>query len=345
MHIQQKFSGNLNTLKLIVMKKRSFSFLAFLYFTLSVLPGCLKDTKYDDREIQSTRPGASQNALYIGLTATTSSNHLQIAFEKSDNDTTFDGVPVVLAGNPATQDIDVLLVINPAILGDYNAANGTAHEEMPTSVYSVTNPGDSATGYIVTVPKGSNTGFLQIKIKPNDFLGHDYALGLQISSVSSGYVISTNFNKGILALSTKNVYDGLYTLTQKQIGWAAYGIADGETHTWPTNISLITASAVAVDINTAQGGNLQPAFTPGGAITVFGATSPRYIFDPATNALVDVINTSPDDGRGRTLHINESVLDSRYDPMSKTIYAAYVMTQTGRPNQFIYDTMVYVGPR
>jgi len=43
--------------------------------------------------------------------------------------------------------------------------------------------------------------------------------------------------------------------------------------------------------------------------------------------------------------LNPAVTDSRYDPATQTIYAAYEMTQNGRPNQFIYDTLVYRGPR
>jgi hypothetical protein len=328
------------------MKLKQLRYIVFSSLILSAaLTGCLKDSLYDSREAQANQPDGTQNVVFIGLTATNSSQHLQLALAKSDADTTFDAVPVQLSGFEATQDIQVTLVIDPALLGDYNAANGTAHEEMPTSVYSVTNPGDSATGYVVTIPKGSNVGYLQIKLVPNSFLGHDYALGLQIASVTSGYLISTNYKTGILAISTKNAYDGKYNLTQKQVGWAAYGIADGETHTWPSLVSLVTATASAVDISTAEGGNLQPAFTPGGGTTVFGATSPRYIFDQTTNALVDVINTSPDDGRGRQLHINPAVPDSRYDPNTKTIYAAYIMSQNGRPNQYFYDTLTYVGPR
>ena len=328
------------------MKLKNLKYLIFSSLVLSIaLTGCLKDPLFDSRESQANQPDGTQNAVYIGLTTTNSTEHLQLALAKSDVDTTFDAVPVQVAGFEATQDIQVTLVINTALLGDYNDANGTTHEEMPTSVYSVTNPGDSATGYTVTIPKGSNIGYLQLKLVPNDFLGHDYALGLEIASVSSGYVISSNYNTGILAISTKNSYDGKYNLTQKQLGWAAYGIADGETHTWPSLVSLVTASATAVDVSTAEEGPLQPAFTPGGGTTAFGATTPRYIFDQTTNALVSVVNTTPDDGRGRTLYVNPAITDSRFDPNTRTIYAAYVMTQNGRPNQFFYDTLTYVGPR
>ena len=57
------------------------------------------------------------------------------------------------------------------------------------------------------------------------------------------------------------------------------------------------------------------------------------------------MNLIPDDGRGRAFAINPAVTDSRYDPATKTIYAAYLMFQNGRPTQYIYDTLVYKGSR
>lgn len=328
------------------MKLQNLKYLFFLCgIFLVALTGCFKDDAYDNREIQSTRPDGGQNVVYVGLTATSNDNHLQIAFEKSDQDTTFDAVPIILAGGTvAPEDIEVKLIINPALLGNYNAANGTTHEEMPTSVYTVINPGDSATGYIVTIKKGEKMAYLQLKVKANDFLGFDYALGLQIASVSSGYLISSNYNTGILAIATKNQWDGVYTFTQKTTGWAAYGIADGQTFTLPSDVSLITATATAVDIKTVYG-LFQVGFDPNGGIVTFGATAPRFVFDPATNALVDVINTAPPDPRLRAFHLDPDVTDSRYDPDTKTIYAAYIFTQTGRPDQHVYDTLTYVKSR
>jgi hypothetical protein len=68
-------------------------------------------------------------------------------------------------------------------------------------------------------------------------------------------------------------------------------------------------------------------------------------FDLATDKLLSVTNTTPDDGRGRAFEMNPAVTTSRYDPATKTIYAAYFLKQTGRPNLAIYDTLVYVKER
>ncbi|WP_315814646.1 BT_3044 domain-containing protein [Paraflavitalea speifideaquila] len=66
-------------------------------------------------------------------------------------------------------------------------------------------------GGVVTIPKGSNTGYLQVKFKPSSFLGGSWALAYQISSVDkTGYTISTNLKTAIIPIIVKNPYDGVY---------------------------------------------------------------------------------------------------------------------------------------
>jgi hypothetical protein len=114
-------------------------------------------------------------------------------------------------------------------------------------------------------------------------------------------------------------------------------------------IDMLTAGPNSNTIfNHYRGDDLLPAFAvtaTGLSPTAFGATSPKFTFDDATNKLIKVENIIPDDGRGRTLLLNPAITDSRYDPATKTIYAAFIMTQNGRPNQFFYDTLTYIGPR
>jgi len=108
---------------------------------------------------------------------------------------------------------------------------------------------------------------------------------------------------------------------------------------------MVTSGISSVTILTQETGDAQNAFDPDGNVLSFGATAPQYIFDPATDKLTDVKNLAPDDGRGRAFHLNPAVTDSRFDPTSRTIYAAYIMVQIGRPDQEIYDTLTYVSPR
>ncbi|MBS1599537.1 MAG: DUF1735 domain-containing protein [Bacteroidetes bacterium] len=304
--------------------------------------GCLKDKEFDNGQIQSVHnTGAAIKPVEIKLTASSTDNFLAQSFDLSNKDTTINLVPVNLATNdPASEDIQVTLTLNQTLLDDYNNNNGTDYAIPDPSLYTLSNGG------VVTIPKGQHTGYLQLTFNPANYIGVDYAFPFTISSIDKqGYTISGNLKDGISAVGIKNAYDGLYSLRQKQVGWAAYGIADGETNDWPNAISFVTTGSSSNGISTTQGGTLQPAFTPGGGITVFGATEPRFVFDPATNLVTSVYNNAPDDGRGRAFQLNPAITDSRYDPATKTIYVAYIMKQNGRPNQFLYDTLVYVGSR
>jgi hypothetical protein len=184
-----------------------------------------------------------------------------------------------------------------------------------------------------------------VNTAPADYdFNASYALPLTISSASYG-IISTNFGTAIYSFIGRNKYDGSYSLRKKLVGWGAYGIDDGNTYNWPNNIGVVTAGAASDGTWDATWSAGQLAFTATGGTTAFGATTPLYTFDPSTDKLVSVVNTTPDDGRGRKLAINPAVTDSRYDASTKTIYAAYLMMQNGRPTQYIYDTLVYQGVR
>jgi hypothetical protein len=174
--------------------------------------GCLKDKDYDNGVNQSLRNTGEIQVASIGLTVASTNNHIVYSFDNSDVDTTFDLIPVqVSSANGAPEDVNVTLQIDEALLGNYNELNGTTHEEAPTSTYTILNPVDPDGGYVVTVPKGSNTGYLRIKVKPSDFLGFDYALGFKITKASNGFLISTNLGTGIAAIGIKNKYDGVYS--------------------------------------------------------------------------------------------------------------------------------------
>jgi hypothetical protein len=197
---------------------------------------------------------------------------------------------------------------------------------------------------VVTIPQGQRVAYLSIKFTPHNYIGQDVAIGFKIKSVSpAGYVISGNFNTGIVAIIIKNKYDGLYTLTQYMAGWGAYGIADGTTNTWPNNVTYASTGTASNLIVTSQFGSLQTEFGPTGSINVFGNAEPQYNLDPVTNKLISIDNLDPD-SRNRRFTVNPAD-DSRYDPATKTLYLSYFMDQNGRPTQTIKDTLVYQGPR
>jgi hypothetical protein len=220
--------------------------ISFLFASVSIVAftGCLKDKDYDNGKIQSLRQQGEQTVVSIGLTAASTDNHLVLALDNSTTDTTINWIPVqVGTAEGAREDVKVKLSLNPALIGNYNGLNGTSHDVAPSSIYSILNSGDSATGYEVTIPKGSNTGYLQIKIKPSNFLGFDYALGFQITSVPTGYLISSNLGTGVAAIAIKNEWDGVYS-------YKGYSLRAGDPSLTGNfsgkEMALVTAGATSV---------------------------------------------------------------------------------------------------
>jgi hypothetical protein len=304
------------------MKKISFIILSF---TALVLTSCLKDENITNREYGSEGIGEIPLVLFPSAKTTTS-------LSASNTDTSFHLVTVRLAEpNPASEDVQVTLVPNNA------AVTAAGFSVAPASAYKLDN-------LVVTIPAGKREGYVTITTKTANLTSATYGFGFDISSISNPkYAISATGKTTVSVLPVKNKYDGDYTLKIKTTGWAAFAIADGTTGTYPSDIALITTSGNSVILyNYTRKDYLQPAFGSDGAPTAFGAATPMFTFDNATNKLTAVTNTTPDDGRGRAFELNTSSgINNRYDPATKTIYAAYYLKQTGRPDMAIYDTLVY----
>lgn len=238
----------------------------------------------------------------------------------------------------APEDIKITIAIDTAALRAFNADQSANDTLPPADAYSFPTT--------VTIPKGSNgaTIYCHVTLTSDWDYNASYVLPLTITSASYG-AVSTNYGTAMYGIAGRNKYDGSYSLTQRQVGWSTYGIDDGSTYTWPNNVGFVTAGASSNSTSDKNEGSLLLAFTSSGGATGFGATTPLFTFDASSNAITSVSNTTPDDGRGRTLYLNPAVTDSRYDPSTKTIYAAFIMTQNGRPLQYFYDTLVYKGTR
>jgi len=181
----------------------------FIALFATGLTGCLKDDDFDNGSIQSLHTnGTPPKVVEIKLTAADVSNFFVASFDNSDNDTVVELIPVNLAtAGAAPEDLHITLTPKQSLVDDYNAEHGTIYGD-PSALYTLEDGG------VVTIPKGSYTGYLKIKFKPSDFLGADWAVGFEITAIEeSGYVISGNLNKGIVAIGIKNNYDGIYHAT------------------------------------------------------------------------------------------------------------------------------------
>lgn len=191
--------------------KRLIKLIYLLALLLSLgMVSCLKDEEFDDGWIQSVRNSSQPKMVEVALSTSSANQFLVLSFNNSNVDTIVNLIPVNLStAGPATEDIQVTLTQKNSLVTDYNAANGTDYKVPTASMFSVVN-----TGGVVTIPKGSNTAYLQVKLKPSAFLGDSWALGYEISAVDkAGYTISGNLKSGIVAIGVKNQYEGNYYAT------------------------------------------------------------------------------------------------------------------------------------
>jgi hypothetical protein len=222
---------------------------------------------------------------------------------------------------------------------------------MPAAQYNVS--------LTITIKAGSDSGQVAFNIPSTVPLdpSSSYGVGLSITSVTGGYTIAKNLKDLFLEFTLKNKYDGTYACKIRTQGWAAYGITDEPVfYDWgPANsasIWLFTGGPDQVRVfdNFLFGDFIQNCHTGvgGGGNSGFGATAPRYWFNTATNQLVNVTNDIPNDGRNRQFRINPAVLPpagNNWDPSTRKILASYIMSQNGRPDQFIDMILTYKGPR
>jgi hypothetical protein len=315
---------------------KNIFFIGISCAVLFIHSGCLKDKDFENKKY------GMQIAENKGVTFPQSQRSpVRGAFTAQTTPVVLDGPFIALEqnGNAAT-DVHVTLQVND------NLVTAAGFTPLPAGSYTVSD-------LQVLIPKGQrNNDQVRITIPNSTILDPTkvYGVGFTISSADAGYKIAANQKNVVMAFAIKNKYDGVYTLRIKTAGWGAYGIADGVSGEYPGEVNMITTNVSSVSIyTTEQEDGLQPAFTGGvgslGSATAFGATTPLLVFDPATDKLEEVRNTTPDDGRGRTLTLNTAVTDSRFDPATRTIYAAYIMKQNGRPDQFIYDTLTYIRER
>lgn len=311
--------------------KNIFKIGLFATVASTLFASCLKDTPVTDYSESAIKP-----VVLIPNGNYPSTNQAAIiAFEAADTPSTVNINVRVSWSKPLGKALTVTIAKNSALITSYNTQFGTNYQELSATAWSLAS-------YSVTIDADKNEATFPLKISTSKVdLSKENMLAFTITD-ASGETISSNFKNILLPIGVKNRFDGIWDLTIKSVGWAAYGIADNQTFHWG-DFEVITAGVNSV--TTFNGfSNLLPAFTAGGGATQFGATAPRFTFD-ASNKLVAVQNDIPDDGRGRVLVMNPAVTDSRFDAAAKKMYLSFIMKQNGRPDQYFYDTLVYVSPR
>lgn len=272
-----------------------------------VFTGCLKDKDFDDGSIQSTHTnGTTPQVIEIKLTALNASNFFTLAVDNSTNDTTIDLVPINLAtSNGAPQDLHVTVSLDSTLVDAYDTTNATNYATPPSGIFTIVNPE-------VTIPKGSHTGYVQIKFKPSDFLGGSWALGFRITAIQeSGYTISGNLSTGITVIVVKNQYDGTYHST----GYVYHPSAPRSLNL-VKDLTTVSANSVACGFGD-LGGSGYVAL-----LTIDPVTNKVSISDYSTGIpIVGFDNGLPTTNPGYTPQWDgSSKCNNTYDPATKTFY-------------------------
>lgn len=259
-------------------------------------------------------------------------------------------ISVVINAARVNKAVNVTVEVDPTLLTAYNTAQTALdptfvpYENLPANLYTIPSLTVNISAGKLDTPFDFNVSTSMVD------LSKKYALPIVLKSVDDpSVVIASNLNSSIVAIVVKNKFDGNYTLSIEHSGWAAFAIFDMPTNKpekYPDGIDLVTLGADAVGMfNVNRGDNLFPGFsnTAGNPVaTGFGASSPVFRFD-SNDKIVSVVNSIPNDGRGRQFVLNTAApaTDNFYDPATKKIVANFFFKQNGRPDMSVKWTMVF----
>jgi hypothetical protein len=304
----------------------------YLYFTLALslfLSSCLKDEGFDNGEYGTVNKNTEgQKWISIPLAANAVNT---VGVESKPGFQPINLFPVSFDfKDPAAADITATVRLNNALITDPNVVI------LPTSAYTLTtNTLTVKAGQRISDPLvlGLNTDALDPTKK--------YGIAFTLESVSpSDISIPTNLRNAVFVFTIKNKFDGIYTLRFRMEPGSDRAASWAGPYTYAYDQHLVTTGPNTVKLfNTAFGAGFHPLMTPGAS--GFGSTEPEFEFD-ADNKLIGVRNLIVG---ARTFRLNPAVTDSRYDPATKTVYAAIIMDQTGFEPLPIFDTFRYVRPR
>jgi hypothetical protein len=223
-------------------------------------------------------------------------------------------------------DIKVKVIVNPVVVAEYNAANGTTYTPVPATAFSLLSNE-------FAFNRERRTAMVRATISPSAILDDTYAVGLSIAEVSNGE-ISSIAKSVIVFISIKNAYDGIYSIKgYSEIPGTGY--IGNFTVPCSEEVGVVTASDNAVFLSPAQ------PVADGGSFVYISNLLPTIQFDLTTNKVTGVTAQS---GGIDLIFPYDAGYDSRYDPATKTIYLKYGVAPMGS-GRFIIDTLTYCGPR
>lgn len=241
--------------------------------------------------------------------------------------------------NTTNEDITVTIAVNNSLIAQRDTLNTTT--PLPASSFNV----PSTT---VVIPAGQRVSApfaINMNTSTLDPM-KKYSVGFSITAVSkTGVAIPENMKDAVFVFTIKNRFDGIYTVRSRMDHPSDRDPLWLRTpFTYGYFIELITTGPLTVEWNNqAFGDGFHPLQTPG--VSGFGSTRVAFEFTE-DNKLVRVWNAFPNPSNGRAFNILTGTdpktgvtINNRFDPDTKTVYAAFQMTQPGFAPIPIFDTL------
>ena len=312
-----------------------------LAFALS-LTACLTDSEYDNNQV-GINPSNNTNYVEVHITSNDNSNIISRAYPVIGRDTTVTKFMAInLTSGAATSDVTITYVkldtLNSMVVDSLVNINGLI-------LADATKITDLNQGKVV-IKKGQSTGYIAIKLNPNNLIGDSYVFGIRITAVSDKKYTISNLTDGIAKFGAANTWDGEYVVT----GTFSDAANAAFTGNYPMHVDLVTQSAVAnamYDLGV-NGGTFGHGFLNNGGGSYYGSFSPVFTFDPVTNKVISVVNYyGQPAGNGRSAELDPSGINT-YDPSTGVLKVSYWMNQpsviTPHRTHFV-EVFTYLGPR
>jgi hypothetical protein len=230
---------------------------------------------------------------------------------------------------------DVALVTSTKVDPNDTSAGAKKFEFLPDSAYTLV-------ATTSTVDPVTHQAPFQLKINSSKIdLTHDFAVGFDITSTSSGIPISDNKKKILVSVLAKNKWDGEYTLDGTLVDYLAPANSSTPGDPYPYNVYLVTTGP-NTDVMIIPP-NTYFHLIAGGA--VYGEVCPIFTFDGTTNKVTAVHNFygDPSPSRLRSLALDPTGLNQVN--ADKSIQVKYLLKQNGVLKATFDETLTYVGKR
>jgi hypothetical protein len=288
--------------------------------TLSVIGGCRKDA-FDGG-------GSSENKgtsflRFVGATAAPLNSLFFAPFSDKKRINLGDLRRDVASKSSLNTTATVELIFDQQAITDYNTANHTTFEALPSAIYTLDAPGyvQTPTGYKVTFSPGQVSLPLYVKVDGSLMdLSKKYAVAFKVGAVTGDIKVTKEASENVImtTIGIKNKYDGVYTLT---------GNHNRAPYTFPyqTDVELRTLNANTVAVYWPDVANFgHPIGTADGMSWYGTGIGPAFVFDLNTDAVTSAYNI----GSATIINLytttdGADALANRYNAGTKTLSVSW----------------------